>query len=244
MHSGSPSGGRHVLSPAERRRRNREEMRAAILDAARAVMREEGVAALNLQEVARRVGMRAPSLYEYFPSKAAIYDALFALGTDLYGQEIDALALGNNDFWEDFKAHFTMNLRFARENPELYHLVFERQVPGFTPSAETFAVSEQMLARSRRAFEDAIERGAIRPNVPAAQALDLVIATMQGLTAQHLANDPDAPVGAGRFGGLTESAVALFRAAWGTRQPERPGATKQSRRTTNRMNRQGRREEG
>ncbi|MDF2758077.1 MAG: hypothetical protein K0S99_709, partial [Thermomicrobiales bacterium] len=31
-------------SPAERRQRNREEVRQAILDAARAVMREQGVA--------------------------------------------------------------------------------------------------------------------------------------------------------------------------------------------------------
>ena len=43
-----------ILSPQERRQRNREEMRHAILEAARQVMREEGVAALNLQEV--RVG--------------------------------------------------------------------------------------------------------------------------------------------------------------------------------------------
>jgi hypothetical protein len=40
-----------ILSPKKRRQRNRdrnrEEMKAAILEAARAVMREEGVAALN-----------------------------------------------------------------------------------------------------------------------------------------------------------------------------------------------------
>jgi hypothetical protein len=34
--------------------------------------------------VARRVGTRAPSLYEYFPGgKMAIYDALFRLGVQL-----------------------------------------------------------------------------------------------------------------------------------------------------------------
>ncbi|HEY6542020.1 MAG TPA: hypothetical protein VIZ18_13840 [Ktedonobacteraceae bacterium] len=36
-----------ILSPQERRQRNREEMKNAILEAARQVMREEGVAALN-----------------------------------------------------------------------------------------------------------------------------------------------------------------------------------------------------
>jgi AcrR family transcriptional regulator len=58
-----------IAHPAARRRRHREETIEAILSAARAVMRKEGVAGLNLQEVARRVGVRAPSLYEYFPQQ-------------------------------------------------------------------------------------------------------------------------------------------------------------------------------
>ena len=50
--------------------RNREAATQSILDAARAIMREEGVAALSMQELARRMDMRAPSLYNYFNSKA------------------------------------------------------------------------------------------------------------------------------------------------------------------------------
>ncbi|HSK35318.1 MAG TPA: helix-turn-helix domain-containing protein [Actinomycetota bacterium] len=43
-----------------------------ILDVAIEVMAEDGVAALSLAEVARRMGMRPPSLYQYFPSKLAV----------------------------------------------------------------------------------------------------------------------------------------------------------------------------
>src|SRR5207245_9654426 len=93
-----------ILSPQERRQRNREEMRAAILDAARAVMREEGVAALNLQEVARRVGVRAPSLYEYFPGKAAIYDALFRMGVRLSAGRSELLVQTSPSLWERARA--------------------------------------------------------------------------------------------------------------------------------------------
>src|SRR5690348_7081446 len=88
-----------ILSPKERRERNREEMRHAILEAARQVMHEEGVAALNLQEVARRVGVRAPSLYEYFPGKMALYDALFRMGVRLYAERMSRLAEGTRSFW-------------------------------------------------------------------------------------------------------------------------------------------------
>ncbi len=42
----------------ERRTQGRQEMTAAILAASRAVMRRDGVAALNLNEVARMVGIQ------------------------------------------------------------------------------------------------------------------------------------------------------------------------------------------
>src|SRR5918998_2682753 len=124
-----------LLSPAERRRRNREEVRSAILDAARAVMREQGVAALSLREVARRVQMQAPSLYGYFPSKMALYDALFLMAVRLRTEYRERADEGLDDFWDRLHARFESYMRFAQENPELYQLAFERPVPGFVPSA-------------------------------------------------------------------------------------------------------------
>ena len=64
----------------DRRLRRHNETIQEILDVAIEVMAEEGVAALSLAEVARRMGMRPPSLYQYFPSKLAVYDALFERG--------------------------------------------------------------------------------------------------------------------------------------------------------------------
>ncbi|MBK8035100.1 MAG: TetR/AcrR family transcriptional regulator [Chloroflexi bacterium] len=71
---------RKTLSPKQRRQRNREEMIEAIVNSARQIMREQGVAALNLNEIARMLGMQTPSLYEYFPNKLALYDHLFPGG--------------------------------------------------------------------------------------------------------------------------------------------------------------------
>src|SRR5919206_4959330 len=68
------------LSPSERRQRNRQEMLDAILLNARALMREEGVAALSLRELARRLRFTVQALYKYYPSKAALYDAVFREG--------------------------------------------------------------------------------------------------------------------------------------------------------------------
>ncbi|MFQ6029141.1 MAG: TetR/AcrR family transcriptional regulator, partial [Dehalococcoidia bacterium] len=68
-----------ILTPTERRERNRQEVISNALEIARLLMRENGVAALSFNEIARRLGMKPPSLYAYFSSKMAIYDGLFRL---------------------------------------------------------------------------------------------------------------------------------------------------------------------
>jgi AcrR family transcriptional regulator len=61
----------------DRKHERRTATRAEILDAAWGIAREKGLADLTLREVGSRIGMRAPSLYSYFDSKNAIYDAMF-----------------------------------------------------------------------------------------------------------------------------------------------------------------------
>src|SRR5918998_2863705 len=64
----------------DRRQRRRLETIEQVLDVAVEVMADHGVAALTLGEVARRMGIRPPSLYVYFDGKHALYDALFERG--------------------------------------------------------------------------------------------------------------------------------------------------------------------
>src|SRR3954468_9301725 len=64
----------------DRRHRRRQETIEQVLDVAADLMATEGVTGLTLGEVARRMGMRTPSLYVYFDSKNALYDALFERG--------------------------------------------------------------------------------------------------------------------------------------------------------------------
>src|SRR3954471_16026782 len=66
--------------PLDRRQRRRQETIELGLDVAAEVMAEEGVPGLTLGEVARRMGIRPPSLYVYFDSKNDLYDALFERG--------------------------------------------------------------------------------------------------------------------------------------------------------------------
>lgn len=189
-------------------------VRQAILDTAREVMRAEGVGALSLNEVARRLGMKPPSLYTYFESKHALYDELFRSGMRTYRAQVRELMEQSGvspGFFEAAIRHYTA---FADEHPDLYALLFERPVPGFVPSEESMAEARGLLEDSERWFQEALDAGVVRPGLGAAQARDLALAVMHGLTSLRRANEPGAAPGEGRFAPLIPAAVELIRAAW------------------------------
>ncbi|MBZ0282880.1 MAG: TetR/AcrR family transcriptional regulator [Anaerolineae bacterium] len=213
---------KRILTPKERQQRNHQEMTELILNAARAVMREQGVSALNLQEVARRVGMRAPSLYNYFPSKLALYEALFAMGMKMYRERMEADISQYGASWEGIQRMMEGYLSFALENPELYQLLFERPVPGFVPSADGLEESAKLIASGQRAASEAMIAGALQSPFSPEVTMNLVIALMHGVASQHLANEPELPLSSGRFGSLIPIIIELLRNAWGQdRKPEK-----------------------
>jgi len=194
------------------RQRTRDLMIQSILDTARSIMREEGVAALSMQELARRMDMRAPSLYNYFSGKAEIYDVLFRLGFSLYDTHMKELMQGVNNLSDELRLNIEGYMSFALKNPELYQLCFERPVPGFVPSKESLDLSFGILQHAYDRAE--IFRNALQTDATGQQIVDTVIAMSHGLTAMHLANEPHLPVGQGRFGSLIPLVVSLIEKAW------------------------------
>jgi hypothetical protein len=116
-------------------------------------------------------------------------------------------------------------MTFAQDSPELYQLIFERPVPGFVPSEESMNESRQLLGRADQIVEQGLEQGSLAPGLSPVQARDLFIAMMHGLTALHMANEPELPVGSGRFGSLIPAAMALFQASWDTENSKRATET-------------------
>ena len=207
--------GMQPITPADRRRRNRDKMTAAILEVSRQVMRQDGVAALNLQEVARRLGIRAPSLYEYFDGKMALYDALFALGVRTWSGYLDrVLRRSHESPWRLLEAIFEAYIDFGDEYPELYKLIHERHVPGFEPSSESLSESVRLTQRGVEALQAWVDAGQLTPGLATEKAFDLAIVVMHGLTGAHVADRPGERDPGSRFRSLVPPAVALFQAAW------------------------------
>jgi len=197
-----------------RRQIRRQETIEEILTIAREEMREHGVAGLRLDMIAKRLGIRTPSLYTYFESKDAIYDELFRRGFLEFGQLMVEGPGRKESAREKLLSSIETYMRFAQENPELYQLMFQRPVPSFVPSDESMAVSLENLAKAQAEFEEIFRSGELETDLPVEEARDLCIALQHGLTELHLANNPELPIGKGRFGKLAAQSVQLLLDAW------------------------------
>ncbi|WP_051471327.1 TetR/AcrR family transcriptional regulator [Patulibacter minatonensis] len=93
-----------------------------IVDVARVLMEEEGVAALSMRAIAGRVGIRAPSIYKHLPDKQAILDVLVA---DVLRENGDVLREAISGADDQLGALLHAFRRWALANPAGYELVMD-----------------------------------------------------------------------------------------------------------------------
>jgi AcrR family transcriptional regulator len=160
----------------------RREVRAAgIVAAAWELAREHGIGGITLHELARAVGIKQPSLYAYFDSKLALYDAMFAAGNQRLLGRLDAL-----DLPDDPRAAVKVFMRafvdFAVEDPARNELLFHRPIPGFAPSAESYAMAEAVLQRGVALL--------LAAGLESQDDIDCFIAMVAGLVEAQTSNDP------------------------------------------------------
>jgi AcrR family transcriptional regulator len=132
--------------PARRPNRRGEgsKLRGDILAAAAALIEETGSEqSVTLREVARRVGIAAPSIYEHFPSREAI---VYAVIDDLFSQFRAALQQAQDSQPDPpgrLRAGCAAYLRFASEHPGQYRVLFGRyQQLGGRPPGRTATWAE------------------------------------------------------------------------------------------------------
>jgi AcrR family transcriptional regulator len=198
----------------DRRARRRQETIEEILDIAENVMTEEGVNGLSLTEVARRLGVQPPSLYKYFPSLMAVYDALFLRGQLRHLAVMRQAMAGAEPGLDALTAALEASGRWALANQAVAQLLFWRPVPSFEPSAEAFAPSVEMVALERAALADAVAAGQLGPEADSDEAVYLVSTLIVGVLSQAMSNEPDLEWGQGRFTPTFPKLMKLLVAAY------------------------------
>jgi len=200
----------------DRAAERREATRREITEAAWALAQERGLAEFTLRDVADRVGMRAPSLYTHFESKHAIYDAMFGQAWSDYEQvalaELAELPQAPRAALRRVARVF---FDFAVANPARHQLMNQRTIPGFVPSAESYAPAVRVLELGKQIFHDL---GLSDPS-----DFDIGTAIIAGLINQQLANDP----GGTRWSALLDRAIDIWADGVGL-PPDRPAHTRRT----------------
>jgi AcrR family transcriptional regulator len=154
---------------------------AMIIAAAWKLAQDNGVAGLSLHALAREVGMRQPSLYEYFASKHALYDAMFADGNRQLLERLESVPLPR-DPRAALKKFMRTFVEFSMEQRARSELLFQRHIPGFAPSPESYALAEEALSRAVKVIHRAgvIHQGDV----------DCIVAIVAGIVETQMANEP------------------------------------------------------
>ena len=98
-----------------------------IIDAARNLIVENGFEQLSLRGIARRVGYSPAALYEYFPSKDAIIEAVCAEIDDQLRDHV-AHAIENTDMRHPLLRAALAYIDFAMTHPDDFRLLFFHNV--------------------------------------------------------------------------------------------------------------------
>jgi len=179
------------------RQARRRSARDLIVAAAWALAREEGLAGWSLRDLARRAGISTPTVYAYFAAKNAIYDAMFGEAA----AEFEDQMAEPFDSEEPRRVLATAARRYADfclSDLVRYQLLFQRTLPGFEPSPESYAPAVRALAGLRRILA--------LNGITGARHVDLWTALFSGLVSQQVSNDP----GGERWTRLIEESTAMF----------------------------------
>lgn len=116
------------MTVASRKKREREDKRTLILDAARKIFLEKGYALTGIRNIAEEIEHSPGTIYLYFKDKDEIFHALHEEGFSRMLQKMEPLQFVSDPF-ERLKALGRVYLDFAKNNQDYYDLMFVMQSP-------------------------------------------------------------------------------------------------------------------
>lgn len=158
--------------PLSRRERNRINTAAEIKDYARAQMATAGAAALSLRAIAREMGMTAPAIYRYFPSRDDLVTALIVDAYDSLAVAIDAAdaSFAREDLFRRLFAIARAYRAWSFAHRAEYSLIFGTPIIGYhAPFEVTQPAAQRAAAQLVDVISRAIASTVTEPSPPSGQ---------------------------------------------------------------------------
>lgn len=117
-----------VDKPKPLREQAREAVRSAILQAARTRFGEQGYRATKMAEIARDAGVAAGTLYNYFASKEAVFDAIVRIEGEAAFTAMEADLAASETPFDALETLIHTLLKAVETNRQLYSILVEVQL--------------------------------------------------------------------------------------------------------------------
>ena len=138
-------------------------LKIKIMDEASRIMAVEGIANISMRKLSAQLGMTAPNLYNYFPSKHDLFLQTSLRGFELLSGEMESVTMDIKDPRERLRAILQASFAFAKNHLGYWQLIFHpplsmRELEG-TPFIEVDQVLRQktfdLMMKSVSAVSDA-----------------------------------------------------------------------------------------
>jgi AcrR family transcriptional regulator len=116
------------MSIEDRKQRDREHMRALILDAAKSLFVEKGFEETSMRAIAEKIEYSPATIYLYYKDKVALIHDLHLEGFTRMNRDMSVLFHVSDPF-ERLIAMGRAYVQFSLENPEFYELMFIMHKP-------------------------------------------------------------------------------------------------------------------
>jgi len=121
------------MGTAERREREKKDLREKILRAARELLVKKGYEAVTMREIAKRIEYSATALYQHFADKESLVRELCREDFAAFAQHFIAEVATSGDPVERMARAGLTYLGFAEQYPEHYRLMFMTELPPTPP---------------------------------------------------------------------------------------------------------------
>ena len=157
------------MSIEERQREEKEQRRQSIIDAAARVLRDKGVEALTMSDVADAARLSRSLLYVYFEDLDDIVLAVTLRGFEaLHDRFVEAAAAHEVGLWK-IRAIGEAYVRFAHEEPVYFDLLARFEARTMDPDeaasheAQCLAAGDRVIQIMTDTVQAGIDDGSIRP---------------------------------------------------------------------------------
>ena len=116
------------MAIADRKAKEKEDLKALILKGAKKLFVEKGVEQTTIRSIAEGIDYSVGTVYLYFKDKNAILHALHTQGFSQLSSDFKVL-YNVNDPMERLKALGKVYIQFAMDNPDMYDLMFSLKAP-------------------------------------------------------------------------------------------------------------------